>query len=189
MGWRKKGWERVFSRLHSGPLFSLHACPRACMHSCTHTRTYTHTHTQAEQAELKAVRERWAAMQDLTDRSQAHVDQQVQIWAEQRARLEEEILRRQEASRFAAPSIRAAMGTTGMGDGYVSAYAGVTVHAVDAVGAANGDVQFAPEAIRAVPGLMPPTTTTAICNSVKEAAQVCAACVLCVCARVVCGGG
>ena len=58
-----------------------------------------------EQAELAALRQKWSEMDAQSGRTVAHVESQVQRWSLQRARLEEEIIRRQEASRFASPSI------------------------------------------------------------------------------------
>ena len=62
-----------------------------------------------------------------TDKAQANIDIQMQQWSMQRARLEEEIIRRQEASRFAAPSMsseaKPSSGTKHTADrGYLSPY-------------------------------------------------------------------
>jgi hypothetical protein len=118
------------------------------------------------------------------------VEAQVQEWATQRARLEEEIVRRQEASRYAAPSLRVAAvhlssaageegcsspGTPAGGNpamqGYISAYSGVTTDAVEAVASGFQDLAHAPDALRLVPGLSPPPTTTSTAAEVRAGAQ------------------
>ena len=81
-----------------------------------------------EQAELEALRNKWAAMDAQSDKTQANVEVQMQRWSIQRARFEEEIIRRQEASRFAAPSMSfeghaATLGAKHAADGgYMSPY-------------------------------------------------------------------
>ncbi|KAG2436820.1 hypothetical protein HXX76_006342 [Chlamydomonas incerta] len=59
--------------------------------------------TAAEEEELVALREKWTAMDSKTSASVADVQAKVAEWTLQRARLEEEIVRRQEANRFAKP--------------------------------------------------------------------------------------
>ncbi|KAG1681147.1 hypothetical protein FOA52_015590 [Chlamydomonas sp. UWO 241] len=83
---------------------------------------------RAEEEELEGLRRRWADMDAAS--SSAGVDQQVQAWALQRARLEEEIIRRQEASRYAAPAMHAGSGS------HLSPYAGM--HASDQMGGEGG---------------------------------------------------
>ncbi|PNG99742.1 hypothetical protein TSOC_014473, partial [Tetrabaena socialis] len=54
-----------------------------------------------DDAELRALREKWSAMDARTSQSVADVQNKVAEWTLQRARLEEEIVRRQEVNRFA----------------------------------------------------------------------------------------
>lgn len=65
---------------------------------------------------------------------------QMQQWSQQRARLEEEIIRRQEASRYASPSLHAqgalagpSLGGQAKAEGYMSPYAGLVSHQVGRV--------------------------------------------------------
>lgn len=65
---------------------------------------------------------------------------QMQQWSQQRARLEEEIIRRQEASRYASPSLHAQgalagplLGGQAKAEGYMSPYAGLVSHQVGRV--------------------------------------------------------
>jgi hypothetical protein len=143
---------------------------------------------QEEEGEVEALRQKWAAMEACVSAAPSLVEAQVQEWAVQRARLEEEIVRRQEASRYAAPSLRVATaalrsaadeeaGTTPATvnhpsmQGYISAYSGVTTDAVEALASGFQDLAHAPEALRLVPGLAPPPTTTTTAAEVRAGAQ------------------
>ncbi|KAG2444118.1 hypothetical protein HYH02_009059 [Chlamydomonas schloesseri] len=66
--------------------------------------------TAAEEQELAALREKWTAMDSKTSASVADVQAKVAEWTLQRARLEEEIVRRQEANRFAKPGAAGSAG-------------------------------------------------------------------------------
>lgn len=127
-----------------------------------------------EEEEIAALRAKWARMEDSAARGIVHAERQVAEWSQQRARLEEEIVRRQEASRFAAPSLRATAlphpGAGNLGADYISAYAGITVDAVHSLAAGVDDVVNAPEAIQLTAGLVPPVTTMAAAESVRAAA-------------------
>ena len=57
----------------------------------------------SEHDEMEALRKRYAAMDSSI--MTASVEKQIEAWSLRRARLEEEIIRRQEASRFASPSV------------------------------------------------------------------------------------
>jgi len=128
-----------------------------------------------EEAEVVALRAKWAQMEDATARGVVHAERQVAAWADQRARLEEEIVRRQEASRFAAPALRATSqlppSTGGIGADYISAYAGVTVDAVNALAAGVDSLSSGADAFRVTPGLAPPPSTAAAAESVRAEAQ------------------
>lgn len=65
-------------------------------------KTTANTLTQ-ERDEMESLKKRYAAL-DSSSLS-ASVERQVEAWSLNRARLEEEIIRRQEASRFASPSV------------------------------------------------------------------------------------
>lgn len=96
--------------------------PYPVMHLAIHHRGDS---ARAEDEELEALRHRWATMDAAS--SNVGVDQQMQAWALQRARLEEEIIRRQEASRYAAPGAHGGSA----GDGCLSPYAGLVSEAAD----------------------------------------------------------
>ncbi|GFR40625.1 hypothetical protein Agub_g1207 [Astrephomene gubernaculifera] len=56
-----------------------------------------------EEDEVQVLRNKWSVMEARTSQSVADVQSKLAEWTLQRARLEEEIVRRQEASRYAAP--------------------------------------------------------------------------------------
>uniref|UniRef100_A0A7R9VF90 Uncharacterized protein n=1 Tax=Chlamydomonas euryale TaxID=1486919 RepID=A0A7R9VF90_9CHLO len=109
---------------------------------------------RAEDEEVAALRARFAAMD--TASSSAGVDQQVQAWALQRARLEEEIIRRQEASRYAVPGLHGGGGLGG--DELLSPYAGLVLEQAGGLGGDGGGM----------PGLL--TSTAVLAREVRERA-------------------
>lgn len=137
-----------------------------------------------EEEEVAALRAKWAHMEDAAARGVVHAEAQVAAWAEQRARLEEEIVRRQEASRYAAPAVRVQAATpppgaahlaaqyASQGADYISAYAGVTVDMVGALASGAEVLEHAPDALRAVPGLAPPPSTLLAAEAARGAAQI-----------------
>ncbi|KAJ9508795.1 hypothetical protein QJQ45_028108 [Haematococcus lacustris] len=145
--------------------------------------SYKDPQPQSEAAEVEALRQKWSGIERVAASCSAQVHSQVQAWAVQRGRLEEEIVRRQEASRYAAPSLRHLAGPAadtdpGQSAGYVSAYAGVTCDAVQALAAGFHSLEHAGAALRTVPGLAPGPTLTSTarevrCDSVIEYDQHC----------------
>eukprot|EP00798_Chlamydomonas_sp_ICE-L_P002777 gene2777-12654_t len=62
---------------------------------------------ESEQREIAAIRLKWTTIDQQIKAADANVSAQIHQWSTSRARLEEEIIRRQEASRFAAPAAKA----------------------------------------------------------------------------------
>lgn len=134
--------------------------------------SYKDPQPQSEAAEVEALRQKWSGIERVAASCSAQVHSQVQAWAVQRGRLEEEIVRRQEASRYAAPSLRHLAGPAadtdpGQAAGYVSAYAGVTCDAVQALAAGFHSLEHAGAALRTVPGLAPGPTLTSTAREVR----------------------
>ncbi|KXZ45171.1 hypothetical protein GPECTOR_57g461 [Gonium pectorale] len=108
-----------------------------------------------EDAEARALRERWSTMDSKASQSVADVQNKMAEWTLQRARLEEEIVRRQEAARFAPASGGAAghwrhaadMQQNGTDDGTLltgalSPYANANADLAAATAAAAGSSSF-----------------------------------------------
>ncbi len=122
-----------------------------------------------EDDELQVLRHKWSTLDMHGSKTASSVDVQVQKWSMQRARLEEEIVRRQEASRFAAPSAHSATdgsgggGTTAMqvDAGYLSPYAALVS---DPIGLEQDG------GTAKMPGLKLPPSVTATARAVRTAA-------------------
>ncbi len=144
-----------------------------------------------QQQQVETLKAQHNAVQVATRRAATHVEQEMAAWASRRARLEEEIVRRQEASRYAMPLTRCLPGSSStapssppqlppssslpaasalMAPGELSAYAGVTRETHASLAAGILEVASAPDALRLVPGLAPAPTTADVAHAERSAA-------------------
>ncbi|GAX72718.1 hypothetical protein CEUSTIGMA_g174.t1 [Chlamydomonas eustigma] len=117
-----------------------------------------------ELAELIALSQKWSAMDLHASRTTTNVELRVRKWSMQRARLEEEIVRRQEASRFASPSLHAASGEAvaalkQVDGGYLSPYATLI---------SDQHGMESDTAITKMPGLMLPPSISSSARAVRN---------------------
>ncbi|KAF5831245.1 hypothetical protein DUNSADRAFT_13375 [Dunaliella salina] len=117
---------------------------------------------------------KWSNIARVSSKSEEFVEGQLQGWSEQRARLESEMLRRQEAVRHSSPLRDQGDGCSGPtasqgSQDYLSAYQGVTVEAVSAV--TMGLDKLSPEHPAALHHLAVPHSIVATARDVRNAAQ------------------
>jgi len=125
-------------------------------------------------SEMDILSNKWANILGISSRSEGHVEGQLQEWSEQRARLESEMLRRQEAVRHGSPLRDQGDGCTRPAamqgsQNYLSAYQGVTVEAVSAV--TTGLDKLSPEHPGALHHLAVPHSIVATARDVRNAAH------------------
>ncbi len=128
--------------------------------------------TATEQGSIATLRQHQANIHQATERGTAHINQEMLHWAAQRARLEEEMVRRCEASRYAMPSTRHNVDSQQPAStDELSAYSGVTREAADSIAVGHQDMETAPDTLRLVPGLAPAPTLSRVAQHERTSAM------------------